>query len=122
MARGMQGELNRRLIAQIAPDADVAVDGLRHSLDVESLRSAFGSSFRLLYLESPQEARWNRKKVNDKYWSLDAFRRADSHPVEQRIESLRSSADMVLRNEGSLEDLYTTLNEAFRQFRKAGPV
>src|SRR5258708_2229545 len=33
MAGGMQSELNRRLIARITPDAAVAVDGLRHSLD-----------------------------------------------------------------------------------------
>jgi len=122
MAKGMQGELNRRLIAQIVPDGDVAVDGLRHSLDFESLGSAFGSSFHLVFLDSPQEARWDRESVRDKYRSLDAFRRADSHPVEQQIGSLQTNAVLVLKNEGSLQDLYTALDEAVRRFRKAGPV
>src|SRR5216684_724348 len=35
MAGGMQTELNRRLIAQVTPDADFAVDGLRHPLDFD---------------------------------------------------------------------------------------
>src|SRR6266852_2298657 len=33
MAGGTQAELNRRLVEQIMPDSDVAVDGLRHTLD-----------------------------------------------------------------------------------------
>src|ERR1700694_5588389 len=48
MAGGLQAELNRRLIAQILPDRDVAVDGLRHPLDYDTLRSSFLPSFRLL--------------------------------------------------------------------------
>src|SRR5258708_22688340 len=39
MAGGMQPELNRRLIARIAPNADVAVDGLRHPLDYPTLQN-----------------------------------------------------------------------------------
>ena len=41
MAGRMQIELNRRLIEQINPQADVAVDGLRHPIDYESLQEIF---------------------------------------------------------------------------------
>src|SRR5882762_9859193 len=50
MAGGMQSELNRRLIAQVAPFGDAAIDGLRHVIDQESLSMAFSSSFHLLYI------------------------------------------------------------------------
>jgi hypothetical protein len=120
MTRGMQAELNRRLIAQVVPNRDVAVDGLRHPLDYESLKNAFGSAFHLLYLDSSQEKRWERKNAKEKCRSLAAFRAADSHPVERQIESLRSSAALVLRNEGSLQDLYALLDERLQGFRKAG--
>ena len=60
MAGGMQVELNHRLIAQMNPQADAAVDGLRHPIDYASLKKAFASSFHLLYIESPREERWNR--------------------------------------------------------------
>jgi dephospho-CoA kinase len=46
MAGEGQYELNRRLIDRIHPTKDVAVDGLRHPIDYESLRGSSGCSFR----------------------------------------------------------------------------
>ncbi len=120
MARGMQTELNRRLIAQVMPDADVAVDGLRHPLDYDSLKNSFASSFHLLFMHSPQKARWDRKKLQARYASFASFEAADSHPVEQWIESLRANASLVLRNERSLQNLYAALDEAIQRFRREG--
>src|SRR4029077_18609005 len=60
MAGGMQAELNRRLIARITLDVNVAVDGLRHPLDYDALRTSFSASFRLLYIDSPPELRFER--------------------------------------------------------------
>ncbi len=118
MAGGMQTELNRRLIAQITPDADLAVDGLRHPLDYESLKHSFPSAFHLLYIDSPPKTRWDRLKDQHRYASIGSFEAADSHPVEQRIESLRANAALVLQNEGSLQDLYVALDKAIRAFRR----
>jgi dephospho-CoA kinase len=120
MTKGMQPELNRRLIAQIKPDSDVAVDGLRHPIDYESLKNSFPASFHLLFIDSPQEVRWERKKDKTKYVSLRSFKTSDSHPVEQQIEVLRANAALVLQNESSLQDLYAALDAAVRGFRKAG--
>src|SRR5271154_5370305 len=50
MEKGLQSELNHRLIEQILPDSDAVVDGLRHPLDYTSLNTAFGSSFRLIFI------------------------------------------------------------------------
>ena len=120
MAGGTQAELNRRLIAQITPDTDSAVDGLRHPLDYESLKDSFASAFYLLYIESPREERWNRLRGRGRFASIDSFEHADSHPVEQQIESLRVNAALVLRNDGSLQDLYVALDGAVRDFREEG--
>ncbi len=118
MAGGMQTELNRRLIAQVLPGLDAAIDGLRHLIDQESLSKAFSSSFHLLYIDSAAEQRWNHLNGKGRYTSRDIFDAADSHPVEQQIESLRAKADVVLRNEGSLQDLYTAIDKAIPGFRK----
>ncbi len=122
MAGGMQVELNRRLIAQIKPHADAAVDGLRHPVDYKSLTDSFASSFYLLYIESPREERWNRLKDRGRYTSLESFEHADLHPVEQQIESLRASATSVLHNEGSLKDLYQTLDQTIQRLKKEGQI
>jgi len=120
MTKGMQGELNRRLIAQVQPDSDVAVDGLRHPLDYESLDHSFAPSFHLLFIDCSQEQRWSRKRIQDNYRTLASFEAANSHSVEQYIHSLRTNAVSVLTNEGSLQDLYAALDVAIRGLKKAG--
>src|SRR5260221_5533491 len=120
MAGGMQTELNRRLIAQVTPEGDTAVDGLRHTIDQESLSKAFPSSFHLLYIDSGAEQRWIHVSGKGRYTSRDIFDAADSHPVEQQIESLRTRADLVLRNDGSLHELHTAIEEAIFSFRREG--
>jgi len=118
MAGGMQTELNTRLIAQIPPQLDCAVDGLRHPIDHESLTKAFPSRFRLLYIESRQETRWQR--VRKRYAELDTFRQADSHPVEQQIDALRSKAFAVVENDGTLQDLYSKVETLVKRIRTGG--
>jgi dephospho-CoA kinase len=120
MAGGKQTELNHRLIAQITPGADVAVDGLRHPVDYESLKNSFLSSFHLLYIDSLAEDRWERLKGRGRYTNLGSFNTADSHPVEQQIDVLRTNAENAIRNEGSLQDLYTTLDEIVVNLRAEG--
>ncbi len=120
MAGGMQTELNRRLIAQIQSQVDVAVDGLRHPIDYESLRDSFSFSFHLLYIDSPLRDRWERVKGRAKYAGLESFETADSHPVEQQIESLRANAALVIQNRGSLQELFSTVDGAMRNFREEG--
>jgi dephospho-CoA kinase len=118
MAGGMQTELNTLLIGQIPAQIDCAVDGLRHPIDHDCLTKAFPSQFRLLYIESRQETRWQR--VRKRYAELDSFRRADSHPVEQNIDALRSEAFAVLENDSTLEDLYSKVEAELKKIRSGG--
>ena len=120
MAGGMQAELNRRLIARITPDADVAVDGLRHSLDYETLSNSFPASCRLLFIDSPTRLRFQRLSQKGTYADFASFVAADSHPVEQQIDSLRASATLVIPYEGSQEDLYAAVDRAVLSFQKEG--
>jgi len=120
MAGGLQGELNRRLIAQILPERNVAVDGLRHPLDYDTLNSSFFPAFRLLFIDSPLNLRFDRLNQKGKYVTFASFQAADSHPVEQQIDSLRANAVLVVRNEGSLQELYEAIDEATSRFWKEG--
>jgi dephospho-CoA kinase len=122
MAGGMQAELNNRLIARIPTQRDCAVDGLRHPLDHESLSKAFSPNLYLLYVESRQETRWQRLKQKDekRFPTLDDFRQADLHPVEQQIDSLREKAFVILNNDASLEQLYSTVDSVLSKIREGG--
>jgi dephospho-CoA kinase len=122
MKGGKQSELNSRLIAQIKPDIDVAVDGLRHPIDFDSLKDFSPESFRLVYIETPSKLRWEHLKGHSRYADFASFQAADSHPVEQRIEALRTIAARVLRNESTLETFRSELDAAIREFRVGGRV
>jgi dephospho-CoA kinase len=118
MEGGMQAELNRRLIAQVQPRGRVAVDGLRHPTDFESLRNAFNPSFHLIYIESARVERWNHLRAHGRYADFSSFEAADSHPVEHHIELLRTHAERVVNNNRSLDALYIALDETILEFEK----
>jgi len=118
MSGGMQTELNKRLIGQLQPRGDAVVDGLRHPIDFESLQSSFASHFRLLFIECPEAIRWQR--LRSRLPTLEEFRRADSHPVEQQIESLRERAFAVVSNDSSLQDIYSKVDLLLHEIRQGG--
>ena len=120
MEKGLQAELNRRLIQQIISDSSAVVDGLRHPLDYTSLNSAFPASFRLIFLDASLETRWDHVKGGERHSTFEKFLAADSHLVEQQIELLRPHASLTIKNEGSLSDLYTNMDAAIELFGKEG--
>lgn len=120
MSGGMQAELNRRLISRVRPTGDVAIDGLRHAIDYESLRSSFMVSFRLLYIDGTPDGRWRHLEGSGKYDNRAAFEEADLHPVEQQIEHLRDKADFVVDGDGPLQNLTKRVDGLVEGIRKVG--
>ncbi len=116
MARGLQPELNRRLIARIDQGHNWAVDGLRHIIDFESLSTAFSGSFLLAFIDCPAELRWEHVKLKGRCLTMAEFQRFDDHPVEQRIDDLRKKAHSMLSNFGPLHDLHLQVDAALQQF------
>jgi dephospho-CoA kinase len=114
MGGGMQAELNARLIARIPPTSDCAVDGLRHPIDFDSLTNIFARRFCLLYIDCPQEIRWERLKA--RFPDRAEFCRADSHPVEEQIETLRSKAFKSIDNDSSLQELFCKVDTVLKEF------
>lgn len=120
MAGGLQKELNVRLIAQVKPDSNVVVDGLRHPIDYESLHQKFGTRFHLVYIEAPEELRWKRLERRSRFSSRAEFEAADLHPVEQQIDTLKPKAFAIVENKGSLERLYAAMDRVVEQIRDGG--
>jgi dephospho-CoA kinase len=118
MGGGMQAELNARLIAQIPAQSNCAVDGLRHPVDFDSLTKSFPQHFYLLYIDSAQEIRWQRRR--SRFPQFEDFKRADSHPVEQQIEALRGKAFRVINNDKSLQDLYIKVDSLLEKMQQGG--
>jgi hypothetical protein len=118
MAGGMQAELNGRVISQLPPRVNCAVDGLRHPLDYESLSQAFDPNFYLLFINSLPETRWQR--LRSKYPEPEDYRNADSHGVESQLDSLRDEAFAILCNDDSLQRLHSDVDAVITRIRSGG--
>jgi dephospho-CoA kinase len=118
MSSGQQAELNKRLISKITSGKDWVVEGLRHRLDYDSLKNAFASSFHLIYIDSPQQARWARLQRIARFRTTDEFLAADSHPVEQQIPALRQFAELCITSSDPLQNLYQPLSQFVASLRK----
>lgn len=121
MSGGMQAELNRRVIAKMTPGRDWVVEGLRHELDYTNLKNAFASSFHLVYIDSPQEARWLRLHKISRFPTFDEFIAADSHPVEQQIPMLKPFSEFCIMSGDPLQSLYAPLDRFVTTLRKVVP-
>lgn len=108
MDGGLQAELNSRLIARIDPSRSAAIDGLRHPIDFASLSSAFGASFRMIFVEARPETRYER--LRSRFLTYAAFQTAESQPVEAHIDGLRSLASVTISSDDSMENLYQHLD------------
>lgn len=120
MSSGKQEELNRLLLKRIMGPGDFVVEGLRHPTDYEALKKKFRERFCLVYIESPANSRWRRLKKAGRFCTMMEFREADRHPVEQNVPRLRTKADMMVTNSGSLEQLHQRLDRVANRVRKGG--
>ena len=116
MSGGRQHELNSRLLAGLDHSRSAVIDGLRHPIDFESLSSAFGSSFRLIFLDVRPEVRFER--LRSRFANYSTFKAADSHPVDAHIDELQPLASMTISNNDSLTDVYKRLDELVTESRR----
>ncbi len=111
-----QRELNRRLIDRIERDRDVAVDGLRHPIDYESLLTEFGKRFFLIFVHTPPSIRFERSQ--DRYTSYEQFLAADSRPVESNIDLLRPLSAATITGAMSVGESIAELRQLVSSFRR----
>lgn len=116
MAGDGQRELNRRLIERVQPGRDVAVDGLRHPIDYESLREEFGQQFFLFFVETTATVRFER--CQSRYGTFEQFLEADSRPVEANIDSLRPMAAATIAGTTPMAELLPKLGVLADSFRE----
>ena len=115
MAGGEQVELNRRLIARIQLQPRCAIDGLRHPLDQKCLSETFSPDFYLLYIDASEETRWRR--LQGRYRHIEMFLAADSHRVEEHIESFRDHSYAILENDTSVAALYAKVDAVLEKIQ-----
>lgn len=91
----------------------IVVDGVRRLSDIEHLRKL--PEFRLVYIKVPLEARYDRIKhrkenSDDKGKSFETFQKEQTQEAETEIKGLEPHADVVIENDGTLNELYAKID------------
>ncbi len=112
------GVLAERVLLQLGHDRNYVVDSIRNPTEVEVLRRR--KDFVLLAVEAARAARFERSRLRGREGApqtLEAFVQEDDReeqsadPASQQIAATRGAADLVVNNDGSLEDLHRRLEE-----------
>jgi dCMP deaminase len=112
------GVLAQRILALTEPDKNYVIDSIRNPAEVAELRKA-GRDFKLICIEAPQRARFERtvaRRREDDPLAFDDFvalenREAAGDAASQNLLEVERLADEVLVNDGTLEDLRPKIDQ-----------
>jgi len=99
--------LGQQLLTKLGASRTIVIDGLRFPEDHAYLTEMFGPQFTHIHLIAPKDIR-KARCVRREGKSFD-FEKADSHDVEQKIDSLRDVAAYVIENAGSFDFFHSKL-------------
>ena len=117
------GGLALRLLDRLLPDRNYVVDSVRHPEEVAVLR-ARSSRFKLIWVEADEALRLERirergrsgdPETREELRSLEERELGSDDPTAQQLLAVRDLADVVLENNGTLEDLHAGIQEALGQ-------
>ena len=110
--------LAKKALERVADKELVAVDSIRNPAEVEELKKR--PDFVLIALDAPQEVRFERIKSRDREREIknfDEFKRFDfsearsPDPNGKRILSCIEMADIIIKNDKSVQELHEKLEE-----------
>lgn len=92
----------------------VVIDGIRKFGELEELRKL--KNFRFLFVETDMHVRYERVKArgikaDDKEKTFEEFVRDREHAADREVRNLKSEADAVIENNGTLGELHRHVDE-----------
>lgn len=102
------------------------IDGIRNPGEVDFLRQQFGEDFKLIAVDAPQQVRFERvvkrnRDIDPKTWEefvvADERDQGKEQPeYGQQVRKCIEMADVVLQNDGSLEEFQKKVEDVIREF------
>lgn len=96
----------------------VCIDGLRSPAELATFRKAFGHGLVVFAITASPETRWERvqrRQREDDARTWEEFIRRDERERGWGLEDVIASADVTIRNEGTLEQFYADVRKALRE-------
>lgn len=122
---GLRNQFGEDVLAHVlkqdildAADELAVIDGIRMPTEVDLFSGVPG--FSLFYIDAAVEARYQRalmrgEKAGESDMTFEQFQEEEQAVTEQRIVSLKDSATVIIENIGTIEELYTRLEEELQQ-------
>lgn len=115
-----QDILINALIQDIKKSEDnfIIIDGIRRLAELEQLKKI--KNFKLFYLETDLETRYERikkrdEKADDKMKTFDEFKKDSQLESEKTILELKNFADFVIDNNGGFSEIQHKIDEIVKE-------
>ena len=109
--RSGPGALAQKLVKQLRPDRNYAIDSIRHPVEVEILRHC-GQVFHLVWVDAKLETRFARMRARGRSGDpqtvaelerLESLERGSDDPNAQQLDAVEAEADYRITNDDTLE-------------------
>ena len=109
--RSGPGALAQKLVKQLRPDRNYAIDSIRHPVEVEILRHC-GQTFHLVWVDAKLETRFERMRLRGRSGDpktvaelerLESLERGSDDPNAQQLDAVEAEADYRIANDDTLE-------------------
>ncbi|MCK4319101.1 AAA family ATPase [Candidatus Micrarchaeota archaeon] len=106
-------------------DRNYVVDSIRHPAEVDELAKLM--NFFLFHVDAKPEIRFERMKNRERKGDAETYERflemdkkemESDDPNAQNLKATFSKADLIIENNGTLEELYTGINEILKEVMK----
>jgi dephospho-CoA kinase len=103
-------------IKQIKNTNILVIDGVRNLEEVETLKKKLGDDFLLVAIQVSDKLRYKRamnRNRKDDSKDLAKIKERDNREISWGLDTVIASADMIISNEGSLEELHNKIKQVF---------
>ena len=111
----------RRTLESVDREADVIIiDGVRSRAELDAFEEELGADFYLVLIDCPDELRMERvtsRGRDDDTMSPEAFRARDERELSWGLGEVLASADTVIPNTGTLEELRSRVSDLLEGLR-----
>jgi dephospho-CoA kinase len=94
----------------------LVIDGVRNLEEVETFKRKLGNDFLLIAIQVSDKLRYKRAMNRDRKddsKDLTKIKERDNREIIWGLNTVIASADMVISNEGSLEELHNKIKQVF---------
>lgn len=96
----------------------IVIDGIRNIEEIEFFKKEFGTDIVIIAIDASDELRKNRslnRKRKDDTINIQNFQERDKRELQWGLGDVIASADIIISNEGSIQDFRNRIKEVFQQ-------